>query len=180
MIKTKVTTKTMINNRFFLILISLTVFLSVQGQEKLFKEFADSHKERAFCFYPSTLRMLNISGNPEFNEAVNGVEKLLVYKLDSISVADRLYDGMLDDFRKKGFEEYISITGGDYNVSLLVSPEQSDMQYVGVFSDASSSMAFYLNGDLKWEEIPKIFNSIKDGDFINILDLNTSQFEKHP
>lgn len=180
MIKIQVIKKTMINNRFFLILFSLTVFLSVQGQENLFKEFADAHKERAFCFYPSTLRMLNISGNPDFNEAVNGVEKLLVYKLDSISAADRLYDGMLNDFRKKGFEEYISITGGTYAASLLVSPEDTDMQYVGVFSDESSTLAFYLTGDLKWEEIPKMFNSIKDGDFINVLDLNTTQFEKHP
>lgn len=168
------------NNRFLLILFSLTVFLSVQGQESLFKEFADAHKERAFCFYPSTLRMLNISGNPDFNEAVSGVDKLLVYTLDSISVADRLYDGMLNDYRNKGFEEYISISGGTYTASLLVSPNTADMQYVGVFGDESSTMAFYLTGDLKWEEIPKMFNSIKEGDFINILDLNTSQFEKHP
>ena len=156
------------------------VFLPVQGQENLFKEFADAHKERAFCFYPSTLRMLNISGNPEFNEAVNGVEKLLVYTLDSLSIADKLYNGMMQNYRDSGFEEYISVTGGSYTASLLVSPEGSDMEYVGVFSDESSTLAFYLTGDIKWEQIPKMYNSIQEGDFINVLDLNLAKFEEHP
>jgi len=34
-----------------------------------------------------------------------------------------------------------------------------------------------MKGDISWEEIPKIMNSIKEGDFINILDINLAQFE---
>lgn len=170
---------TKMNNKLLLILFSILVFLSAQGQESQFKEFADAHKHRAYCFYPSTLRMLNISGNPEFNEAVNGVEKLLVYNLDSTSIADRLYEGMLKDFRNDGFEEYISVNGGTYTASLLASPEGKDMQYVGVFSDENYTIAFYLTGDIKWDQIPKMYNSIQQGDFINVLDLNTAKFEEH-
>jgi len=170
------TMKTKILTVFFLI----TVFLSAKGQEDLFKDFAEAHKERAFCFYPSTLRMLNIGGNEEFDQMVNGVEKLLVYKLDSAGRAGKKYQNMISDFKSEGFEEYLSITGGNYEASLLASPGKKGKEYVGYFNQEDALLAFYLKGDLDWDELPKLINGIKEGDFINILDLNTSQFENHP
>jgi len=168
----------MIKNRTFItLLFILTVFLSVKGQENLFKDFAENHKQRAFCLYPSTLRMLNIGDNPEINNMVNGIEKLLIYKLDSVSKADKLYRVMIDNFKSNGFEEYVSVYGGGNDMFLLSSEGKKDKEYVGVIIQADISIAFFMKGDISWEEIPKIMNSIKEGDFINILDLNLAQFE---
>ncbi len=161
---------------FFLV----AVFLSAKGQEDLFKDFAEAHKERAFCFYPSTLRMLNIGGNEEFDQMVKGVEKLLVYKLDSASRNGKAYKNMVKEFKSEGFEEYLSITGGNYEASLLASPGNKGKEYVGYFNQEDALLAFYLKGGLDWDELPKLINGIKEGDFINILDLNTSGFENHP
>ena len=151
--------------------------MSVKGQEDLFKDFAENHKQRAFCFYPSTLRMLNIGDIPEFNNMVDGIEKLLIYKLDSISRADKLYRGMIDNFKSKGFEEFVSVCGGDSEIFLLGSPGKKDKKYVGVVIEENISLAFFMKGDISWEEIPKMLNNIKEGDFINILDINLAQFE---
>lgn len=153
------------------------VFLSVNGQEDLFKDFAENHKERAFCFYPSTLRMLNISGNPEFNEMVNNIDKLLVYKLDSISGADKLYAKMIDDYKSNGFEEFVFIEGGGNDMYLLGSPQEEDKEFVGIVVNNEFSLAFFLKGDIGWEQIPKMINSFQEGDFINVLDLNFSEFD---
>lgn len=153
------------------------VFLSVNGQEDLFKDFAENHKERAFCFYPSTLRMLNISGNPEFNEMVNNIDKLLVYKLDSISGADKLYAKMIDDYKSNGFEEFVFIEGGGNDMYLLGSPQEEDKEFVGIVVNDEFSLAFFLKGDIGWEQIPKMISSFQEGDFINVLDLNFSEFD---
>lgn len=169
-------TKMTIKN-ILVLTILITVFLSANGQEDRFKEFAENHKERTFCFYPSTLRMLNINGNPDFDKMVGGIEKLLVYKLDSISRADMLYNPILDTYRKNGYEEYITIFGGDKEVYVLGSPNDDNKEFIGIIMYEENSLAFLMKGNIGWEEIPKLFNNIKDGDFINILDLNTEQFD---
>lgn len=168
---------TMIKNRIYITLIFIAVFLSVNAQEDLFKDFAESHKERAFCFYPSTLRMLNIANNPEFNEIVNDIDKLLIYKLDSISGADKLYIKMIDDFKSNGFEEYVFIEGGGNDMYLLGSTQIKDKEYVGIVINDEISLAFFLKGDIGWEQIPKMISSFQKGDFIDILDLNFTEFD---
>jgi len=167
----------MIKNKIYITIFFLTVFLSVNGQEDLFKDFAEEHKERAFCFYPSTLRMLNIAENPEFNEIVNDIDKLLVYKLDSISGADKLYIKMIDDFKSKGFEEFVFIQGGGNDMHLLGSPQTDDREFVGIVINDEISLAFYLKGDIGWEQIPKMISSFQEGDFIDVLDLNFTEFD---
>ena len=163
--------------KFIATIFFLTVFLSLNGQESRFKDFAENHKDRAFCFYPSTLRMLNIGGNPDFNNMVSGIEKLLVYKLDSISGADKLYNPMLDEYRKDGFEEYIAVKGGGNDMFLLGDERGKMNEFVGVVINEEISITFFLRGNIGWDEIPKIMNSIQDGEFIDILDLKLAQGE---
>ena len=167
----------MINIKLYITLIFLTIFLSVNAQEDRFKEFAEQHNDRAFCFYPSTIRMLNIGDNPEFNNMVSGIEKLIVYKLDSISISDSLYNVMLDDFDSMDYDELLSIGGGGYSTLVLGSPEGIESQFVGVVISDNISVVFFMKGDISWEEIPKMISSFNSDDFINILDLNFKEFD---
>ena len=162
---------TTIRLKAFLITVLTLTFLYSNAQESQFKEFAEEHNDRAFCFYPSTLRMLNIDNNPEFDQVVNGVEKLLIYKLDSISIADKLYVDMTDSFKSLQFEEVISIMGGGNTTSVLVSPQGVQNQFVGVIVSDDISVVFYLKGDIGWAKIPKILDSFNDENFINVMDL---------
>jgi hypothetical protein len=167
----------MTRNKILTTILFLTVFLSLSAQEDRFKEFAESHKDRAFCFYPSTLRMLNIGDQQEFNNLVNNVEKLLVYKLDSISGADKLYSNMIEDYKSDGFEEYVKIEGGGNDMLILGSPAGAEKEFVGIVIDDEISLAFFLRGEVGWEEIPKMISSFQNGDFINVLDLNLAEFD---
>lgn len=167
----------MTRNKILTTILLLTVFLSLNAQEDRFKEFAEAHKDRAFCFYPSTLRMLNIGDNPEFNKIANSVEKLLVYKLDSISGADKLYTEMISDFKTLGFDEFVSVSGGGNDMHLLGSPPKMEQEFVGIVINKDLSIAFFLKGNIGWEEIPKMISSIQNGDFINVLDFNFAEFD---
>ncbi len=161
---------TMINKRAVIILMILSIFLSINAQESRFKKFADEHEERTFCFYPSSLRMVNVGDNPELDEFVGGINKLLVYKLDSVSVADKLYVGMLNDFKNIGYEEVISINGGGNVTSIMVSPKSTDNQIVGVIITDNISLAVYLNGAVDLAKIPNLISTINNGSFKKILD----------
>ena len=75
------------------ILISLLALMgwlpsSISAQEDPLKNYADTCRDLKLCFYPSTLRMINLNNNPDLDELVSGVEKLLVYSLDSSARAN--------------------------------------------------------------------------------------------
>jgi len=162
----------------FVILFLVGLLVPAKAQEKPLKDYADSRKERKFCFYPSTLRMINISHNPDFDKMVNGIAKLLVYNLDSTARAEKSYKKVLDSYRDMGYEELASMTGGKSQVYLLGKEEKHENEFVGFFETTDNISAFYLRGRVDFSTLPRLINAVKKDDFINIFDFNTSDFGK--
>ncbi len=156
------------------------IFTSLKAQEMPFKDYADAHKERKFCFYPSTLRMLNIAHNPDYYELVNGIEKLLVYTLDSAAKSSHSYKAMITAYQKKGFEEYAAISGGKTIFLLYGKENKQENQFVGVIKSEDAFYAFYLHGQLGWQKIPALMQSFQSDEMINIFDLNKQKSGKRP
>ena len=156
------------------------IFPPLKAQETPFKIYADAHKDRKFCFYPSTLRMINIAKNPDYNELVNGIEKLLVYTLDSAAKAGQSYNGLITSYKKIGFEEYVTMAGGKTNFILYGKENKDENQYVGVMKSEDAMYAFYLRGRVAWQKIPALMQSFKTDDMINIFDLNKQKSGKRP
>jgi len=156
------------------------VLPSLKAQETPLKAYADKHNERKFCFYPSTLRMINIAKNPDYNELVNGIEKLLVYTLDSATKAGQSYKSLITSYKKIGFEEYVSIAGGKTNFILYGKENKNENQFVGVMRSGDAMYAFYLRGRIGWQKIPALMQSFQSDDMINIFDLNKQKSGKRP
>ena len=127
---------------------------SLRAQETPFKTYADAHKERKFCFYPSTLRMINIDKNPDYYELVNGIEKLLVYTLDSAAKASQSYKTVIISYKKIGFEEYVSVAGGKTDFIMYGKENKNENQFVGVMKSEDAIFAFYLRDRIGWQKIP--------------------------
>lgn len=153
---------------------------SVKAQEMPFKTYSDAHKERKFCFYASTLRMINISRNPDYYELVNGVEKLLVYTLDSSAKASQSYKGLITSYKKIGFDEYVTMAGGKATFILYGKENKDENQFVGVMKSEDAMYAFYLRGQVGWQKIPALMQSFQADDMINIFDLNKQKSGKRP
>lgn len=155
---------------------------SLQAQETPFKAYADAHKDKKFCFYPSTLRMINIAKNPDYNELVNGIEKLLVYTLDSAAKASRSYNYIITSYKKIGFEEYASISGGESDFFLYgkENKNKDKNQFVGVMKSEGAVYAFFMRGRIGWQKIPALMQSFQADDMINIFDLNKQKSGKRP
>jgi hypothetical protein len=156
------------------------VLPTLKAQETSFKAYADAHKDRKFCFYPSTLRMLNIAKNPDYNELVNGIEKLLIYTLDSAAKASQSYKGLITSYKKTGFEEYMTMAGGKTNFILYGKANKDENQFVGMMKSEDAMYAFYLRGRIGWQKIPALMQSFKANDMINIFDLNKQKSGKRP
>lgn len=121
------------------------------------------------CLYPSTLRMVNVSGDPEFNELVNDIEKVLIYNFDSATVANKSYNDFLVDYEAIGYEEYISLYGKQK--LKIVGKEE---EYVGIMSFEGRAMGFYLRGDIPFAKIPQLMQTFQGTDLLPII---TDQFK---
>jgi hypothetical protein len=145
---------------------------SLKAQETAFKAYADNHKERKFCFYPSTLRMINIAKNPDYYDLVNGIEKMLVYTLDSAAKASQSYKSIITSYQKIGFEEYVNVAGRNTDFIMYGKENKNENQFVGVMKSEDALYAFYLRGRIGWQKIPALMQSFQADDMINIFELN--------
>ena len=146
----------------FLILFSMAASLS--AQESIIKDFAESRRDLKFCLYPSTLRMININKDPAYNELVSDVEKLLIYKLDSATIASNEYLGWTQKYTENGFEEYIYMRG-KINLTLL----GKDEEFIGVSGANDNVVAFYLRGNIALQKIPELVQTFEKGDILSML-----------
>lgn len=145
------------------------------AQESILKDQVEHKRDRKFAFYPSTLRMVNLQQNKEYNELVSGVEKLLVYTLDSATRVDKSYQAISDDYLKAGFDEYASIYGGDMSLSIL-GKDGKTQEFAGYFAQGDGAFAFYLRGDIPWQKIPTLMKNIQQMEVINIFDEKEFKF----
>ncbi len=165
------------------ILISLILLMgnssSLFAQEQPLKDFAEDRRENKFCFYPSTLRMVNLANNPDFNELVSGIEKLLIYNLDSTARADKAYKELIATYEELDFEEYASAYGGDLNFYVYGKDMRKGTEYIGIIRQEDVLTAFYMRGTIAMNKIPKLMQSMGEGDFINPFDFNLDDFGKN-
>ena len=175
------TTMTMTKVKTLISIILLLGLLGpLQAQEQPLKDYAEERRERKFCLYPSTLRMIKISQNPYYNDMLIGIEKLLIYKLDSTAKADKTYRELLTTYQELGYEEFIAMYGGGMNMYLYGSEGQKLMEFIGVFKQEDMALAFYLRGNIDWTKIPELMDSFQGDDMLNLLDFKTDNFDNNP
>lgn len=140
------------------------------AQEQILKDFAETRHDSKYAFYPSTLRMINLTKNPDYEALVSGIEKILIYSLDSTSLAEKSYVGLPDAYTKVGFEEYVRMFGGDYQLTLL-GKEGRENEFFGLFAEKESVYAFHLRGDIAWEKVTSLISALRNNELLNLNDL---------
>lgn len=133
-------------------------------QEKPLKDFAEDRKERKLCFYPSTLRMINLAGNSDFDDLVNGVEKLLIYNLDSATRAGGAYKEIVAIYQNLGYEEYASAYGGGIDFYIYGKERKKASEFIGVIRKEDVLTAFYMRGRIAMNKIPRLVRLVSEGE----------------
>jgi hypothetical protein len=159
-----------IRNKFLISLVLIWgLFGPLLAQESVIKAYAEDRNETKLCFYPSTLRMINLADNEEFNVLVKPIEKLLIYTLDSLAMVEKSYVYLPDKFQKNGFEEYVTMYGAGSN--MFIYGKEASEEMTGILSMNDQVFAFYIRGNVNWQKIPSLFTTMQDNDFLKIFDL---------
>ena len=158
------------NYKFVLIVMFLGLTIQpLLAQEQIIKDLIESKKNKQYTFYASTLRMVNLTQNPEYNELVSGIEKLIVYSLDSATNANKSYREIASAYTEEGYDEYIMAFGGELNLALLGKEGKKLSEFTGYTSVDNQTYAFYLRGNIPWQKIPSLIQNIKDEEFLELL-----------
>lgn len=136
------------------------------------KELFASDQIRTYAFYPSTLRMINLSDNQALDSIASDINKLLIFRLDSQAQAQEKQLQIPEMYLPLGFDEYMSMEGDMARAALYGHASSETSTMVGYWSDTNSTLAFYLDGNINWMKVPKIMEAFRKGEVANILSPN--------
>jgi len=164
---------------FFLLFFAL----QLDAQNKVFKQYQEDDKiQTSYHLYPSTMRMLNLNNDPDFDDLVRPIRKMsfLQLKKDVIQRSDlRMASEQI--MTERDCETYIEVDGPDNAVFVI---GNSDKAYTCVL--AYTNEEYYL-GEIKGMidilELSKLYEKMMTADstselgFLNIVSIFSDDTE---
>jgi hypothetical protein len=148
-----------------IIILSLIAFTSLlQAQSDIIAQFKTEDKtEISLYFYPSTLRMMNLQHNDEFNELVKDIKKMSFLKLNKNRFDyKQFYEGVSNLQKEEDLEEYVVIDGKDQKLYLLGKDSPESTVAMAYFQN--EYYAIDIAGSISLEKLPKLFEQLSQND----------------
>jgi len=144
------------------ILILLVVFLSTgaQAQSKTTENLQKKYSESlALFFYNSTLRMVNLTEDKEFDELIKDIEKMkfLMIKKEGFEKAD--YKRLINDYKSEAFEEMMTSRHDGKNFDVYMKDGKSKGMIVTV-NDEDNLYVLDIVGSFPLNKVTKLFSTL--------------------
>ncbi len=149
------------------------LFISYCGlaQNGAVTDFQENHGAAlSLYFYPSTLRMMNLERNEEFDEMIRHVKKARFFRMDSAQVTSDDLIALTDQLSKGGFEEIMFIKNKEMDVRVW-GAEKRTPETIVISKNGYEVMLLEINGMINVAKIPKIMNSFNENAFLDVLNL---------
>ena len=161
------------------ILIFFLLFLSASCQQKdpLNDFLEDRNTGLILHFYPSTLRMINIDQNEEYNKMIREVEKARFIRLDSGQFTKEEISELITSLQSEGYEEVMSFRDKKQDISVLAM-EKKIPEFVMLSRAPDQVMILEMKGMVNVAKIPKLTQTFSENGFLNVLDLYGNKKKK--
>lgn len=157
------------DKKTLLLVFLLTCMHVAQGQSPSIKKLVDEEKtELNLYFYPSTLRMINLEKNEEFNELIKDIRKMTFLKLDRHSFDHTQFEKLIHTLlTEEELEEYIVIDGEKRKFYVL--GRESPATTIGLVYFEKEYYAMDIAGKVNIQKLPKLYEQLskKDAAFKN-------------
>lgn len=140
-------------------MVMFTGFISAQS-----KTIADWTENRGglrkLCFYPTTLRMVNISKDQSFNEMVKDIDKLKVIISDNkVPVKKEDVTNLKAGILKENFKDMVQVRRGKESVYVFIREKhEKPVGFAGIIYSENSFILIDLEGYLSPEVIQKLIS----------------------
>jgi hypothetical protein len=154
--------KTMKLKPFLLFSLLLTLPFIAPAQSKTTEVLQKDYNASSFFFYNNTLRMLNQSEDPGFDELIKDIEKMkfLMIKKD-LKPLD--YKKVVGDYKKELFEEAMSSRhqGKNFDVYLKEQDNKTTGMLV-LINDENSLMVLDIVGRIALDQVTNLYKTLDE------------------
>ncbi len=163
-----------------IILICITIFILAGCAPKdRLGDFLEEHKTRdSYFLYPSTLRMVNLENNQEFNDMIKDLERgrYTTYpKSDAFKTQIReLQKALIND----GYEEVLEIKNKEIQARVLLMERKTPILFATIY-DKENVHLLEIKGLINPVKIPDLMQSFNDEQFLNIFKLGNRGNQNH-
>lgn len=166
----------------FICLLVLTISTTF-GQSHSIKNLIEEEKpELSLYFYPSTLRMINLQRNAEFDELIRDIRKMTFLKLDKRAFNHSNFRQLVNELiSEENFEEYIVVEGNEHKLYLL--GKESPPSTIGVAFYQKEYYAMDITGKINIKNLPKLYEQLSQNDstfkngFVNVFNVMSTHKE---
>jgi hypothetical protein len=148
-----------------LILISIiAVSQTVSAQSKTTEALAKKHSDAlSLFFYNNTLRMLNQSNDPNFDELIKDIEKMkfLMIKKDEKNFSTNGYKSLVGEYKSEAFEEIMTsrFEGKNFDVFLKEKDGKTKGMLVLV-NDKESLYVLDILGSININKVTDLYSTL--------------------
>lgn len=157
--------------KYILFIISFFTSTLSFAQSSIVTEFKENHETALSLYlYPSTLRMINIERNQEFDEMISEIKKARFFKMDSGSVSRVDLSNLEKSLTNEGFEEVMFVKNKDMDLRVWALGEKNP-ELVILSKSGEELMVLEINGIINIAKIPKLTQTFNQEGFMDILKL---------
>lgn len=146
----------------FLVMVGPIAKAQTETTTALNKRFDDA---LTLYFYKNTLRMLNQSESPEFDELIKDIEKMkfLVINKNSDNFGPSDYKKLVSGYKGESYEEIMSSRMEGKNFDIFLKEKNGVTKGMVVLANDSSSLyVLDILGKVELNKVTKLFNEIDD------------------
>ena len=157
--------------RAFLVFSLFVVVSCSSDNHLLVADFVASRETSLELYlYPSTIRMLNLGRNQDFDEIVKDIRKARIFKLDSGTVSPMDLRQLSDVLKQKGYDDLLTFQRNDLDLQVL-SLEKPVPEFLIISMQKGSCLLVEIEGLINVARIPKLVDSFEKNAYLDILHL---------
>ena len=150
--------------KLILLVLTAAAYSSVSAQSKTTEALAKKHSDAlSLFFYNNTLRMLNQTNDPNFDEIIKDIEKMkfLLIKKDEKNFNTAGYKQLISEYKAEAFEEIMTsrFEGKNFDVFLKEKDGKTKGMLVLV-NDTESLYVLDILGSINVTKVTDLYNTI--------------------
>lgn len=152
-------------------LILLLAILTPQftmAQSETTKKFHEEHKDAfTLFFYNSTLSMLNMEGNEEFDQLIKDIDKMKLVRVDKSqsNFTKTDYKQLVSEYKAENFEDLMNMRQSEMNINVLIKEKGGVTRGLLLLMDDNESMSVLdIKGAVPLNKVAKLISQLQNLD----------------
>jgi hypothetical protein len=154
------------------LLLSVVFFFGSCQQKDSLRTFRENHPvDMTLAFYPSTLRMVNLAKNEEYNQLIKGIEKGRYFKVNKTDSTQQAIHTLTQGLIEEGYTEIMTIKGSANDMMVYLLESQPPVTVV-ITEREKEYMILEIKGMVNITKLPRLIDSFNNDEaFLNIFSM---------